>query len=85
MKPANHHPGFVVELWKLLEAHVPRIASNNRWAAFVKEARTILSEPGNLSKLRDDMGTPNTKVGYPPGRQEKLRDEPSGALPRKSY
>ena len=52
---AAKHPGILKELKALLDAHAARIASDTRPAAFVEQAKPIISKPGDLPSLRDYM------------------------------
>ncbi len=56
---AKQNPEMVGELNKLLIAHAQRIAANRRPAAFVEDAKPIISEPGDLPRLREYMGRAN--------------------------
>ncbi|MEM7395694.1 MAG: hypothetical protein AAF492_25465, partial [Verrucomicrobiota bacterium] len=55
---ARQHPQIVEELRSLLTAHAKRIAADTRPAAFIEDAKPILTEPGDLPKLRDYVGKP---------------------------
>jgi arylsulfatase A-like enzyme len=59
---AKQHPELVKELNKLLAAHADAIAKDTRPAGFVKSgtAKPLISEPGDLPKLRDYMELPET-------------------------
>lgn len=57
---AEKNPEIVAELEELLAAHASRIAADTRPAAFIEDARPILTEPGDLPKLRDYVGRPET-------------------------
>lgn len=74
---ANQHPELVEELGALLDEHAERIAADTRPAAFVEDARPILSEPGDLPRLRELMGIPNATVGIPP-----VQPTPEPSAPR---
>lgn len=76
---AKRHPDLVEELGALLKAHVERIAADTRPAAFVEDAKPILNEAGDLPKLRDYVGKPDTKAGNAPGPKGKV---PSAAVPQ---
>ena len=52
---AAKHPGIIKELKALLDAHAARIASDTRPAAFVEQAKPIISKPGDLPRLREYM------------------------------
>ncbi|MEM9280589.1 MAG: sulfatase-like hydrolase/transferase [Verrucomicrobiota bacterium] len=72
---AKEHPALVRELDGLLTKHAESIAADTRPAAFVDNAKPILTEPGDLPKLRDYIGKPDT-VAAPDAPQAK------GALPQ---
>lgn len=73
---AAQHPDLVKELNGLLDAHAKRIAADTRPAAFVEDAKPIISEPGDLPRLRDYLGLPDVKaVGV---------EVKNGVTPRKS-
>ena len=57
---AKQHPELVEELDDLLTAHAASIAADTRPAAFVADAKPIISEPGDLPRLREYMGLPQT-------------------------
>ncbi len=59
---AAKHPELVAELSKLLAQHAERIAADTRPAAFVENAKPIISEPGDLPRLRDFLGMPNVRA-----------------------
>ena len=59
---SQQHPDLVQELNALLTAHANRVASETRPAAFVENAKPIISEPGDLPRLRDYMGLPKTRA-----------------------
>ncbi|MEM7697555.1 MAG: sulfatase-like hydrolase/transferase [Verrucomicrobiota bacterium] len=59
---AQDHPDIVGDLETLLREHAEKIASDTRPAAFVEDAKPILTEPGNLPTLRDYAGKPDTTV-----------------------
>ncbi|MEM7670965.1 MAG: sulfatase-like hydrolase/transferase, partial [Pseudomonadota bacterium] len=59
---AKKHPKIVAELDALLTAHAKRIAADTRPAAFVKNAKPILRQPGDLPRLRELVGKPDTKL-----------------------
>jgi len=65
---ASQHPELVEELGALLDEHAERIVADTRPAAFVEDARPILSEPGDLPRLRELIGMPNVTVGIPPAQ-----------------
>ncbi|MGB0578262.1 MAG: sulfatase family protein [Limisphaerales bacterium] len=71
---AKRHPEIVKELNGHLTAHAKRIAADTRPAAFIEDAKPILSQPGKLPKLRDYVGKPNTTAANKPG--------PKGQVPR---
>ena len=63
---AKQRPKLVAELQTILKAHAERIAADARPAGFVdkESAKPLISEPGELPKLRDYMGlTETTAVG----------------------
>ena len=62
---AAERPDVVEELEELLAAHAERIAADTRPAAFVEDARPILTEPGDLPRLRELVGKPDVHVGIP--------------------
>lgn len=62
---AAQHPDVVQELEDLLAKHAASIAADVRPAGFVEGAKPIISEPGDLPRLRDYMGVPDTVVGSP--------------------
>jgi len=64
---AKQHPDIVKDLDSLLTAHAERIAADTRPAAFVEDAKPIISEPGSLPRLRDYMGKPKTKAANEDG------------------
>ncbi len=53
---AKRHPELVAELGALLDSHAERIAADQRPAAFADDAKPIISEPGDLPRLRDYLG-----------------------------
>jgi arylsulfatase A-like enzyme len=57
---AKEHPELVQELEELLKEHADRVAADTRPAAFVEDAKPILTEVGDLPKLRDYIGKPAT-------------------------
>ncbi|MCH7228131.1 sulfatase-like hydrolase/transferase [Haloferula sp. A504] len=59
---ADQHPDLVEELRELLAAHAKQIAAVTRPAAFVEDARPILTEPGDLPRLRDYVKKPHTRA-----------------------
>ena len=62
---ATEHPEIVNELESLLADHATRVADNTRPAAFVDDARPILTKPGKLPRLRELIGVPSMRVGIP--------------------
>ncbi|MEM9109345.1 MAG: sulfatase [Planctomycetota bacterium] len=62
---ATQHPAILTELSELLALHAARIAGDTRPAGFVKNAKPILAEPGDLPRLRDYMGLPHTTAPPP--------------------
>ncbi len=56
---AAQHPDLVNELEELLTLHAEKMASDVRPAGFVKNAKPIITESGELPRLRDFMGLPN--------------------------
>ncbi|MEM9346455.1 MAG: sulfatase [Planctomycetota bacterium] len=62
---ATEHPAILTELSSLLALHAARIAGDTRPAGFVKNAKPILTKHGDLPRLRDYMGLPDTKTGSP--------------------
>ncbi len=62
---AAKHPDIVTELAQLLALHNAQIAGDTRPAGFVENAKPILNAPGDLPRLRDLMGLPNTKTRAP--------------------
>ena len=75
---AEQHPDIVTELQQLLTAHAERVASETRPAAFVENAKPILSEPGDLPRLRDYVGKPETKAAG-----ESFQKTPPKPAPKK--
>ena len=59
---AAKRPGILRELKALLGAHATRITEDTRPAAFVDQARPIISKPGNLPHLREYMTTMQGKA-----------------------
>ena len=59
---AAKRPGILRELKALLGAHATRITEDTRPAAFVDQARPIISKPGNLPRLREYMTTMQDKT-----------------------
>ena len=59
---AKKNKKLVQELGNLLDAHAAAIESDQRPAAFVQPgtAKPLISEPGDLPKLRDFVGLPET-------------------------
>ena len=55
---APQHPDLVDELGELLTRHAEKVASDTRPAGFVDNPKPIISEPGELPRLRDFMGLP---------------------------
>jgi arylsulfatase A-like enzyme len=53
---AGEHPEIVRELAELLARHAASIAADTRPAGFVEGAKPLISEPGDLPRLRDYMG-----------------------------
>ena len=62
---AAERPDVVEELEELLAAHAERIAADTRPAAFVEDARPILTEPGDLPRLRELVGKPDVQSAIP--------------------
>ena len=62
---ATKHPDIVNELEELLIAHVERIEADTRPAAFVEDSKPILTEPGDLPRLRELVGMPDVRAGNP--------------------
>lgn len=60
---AADYPELVAELNELLTRHAKSIAADVRPAAFVENAKPILTETGDLPKLRELMGMPNVIAG----------------------
>ena len=58
---AAKYPGILKELKALLDAHAARIASDTRPAAFVEDAKPIISKPGDLPRLREYMAQAETR------------------------
>jgi len=56
---AGKHPEMVKELGALLDAHAKEIADHQRPAGYVENAKPLISEPGDLPRLREYMGLPN--------------------------
>jgi arylsulfatase A-like enzyme len=59
---AGDQPELAAELEALLAKHAKEIEENQRSPGMLEEARPIISEPGNLPKLRDFMGMPNVEA-----------------------
>jgi arylsulfatase A-like enzyme len=57
---AAKHPEVAKELAGLLEAHARKVAAATRPPGMVETARPIISEPGDLPRLRDYIGKPET-------------------------
>ncbi|MEM7602135.1 MAG: sulfatase-like hydrolase/transferase, partial [Verrucomicrobiota bacterium] len=66
---AKQHSELVKEMETLLDAHAKSIAADTRPAAFVDNAKPILTETGDLPKLRDYIGKPDTTAA--PGAPQK--------------
>lgn len=81
---AKRHPELVKELNGLLTAHAKRIAANTRPAAFIEDAKPILTEPGNLPNLRDYVGKPNTTAANKPGPKGQVPTAAAKPTARKS-
>jgi beta-fructofuranosidase len=67
---AVQHPELTKELEGLLAKHAEGIAADTRPAAFVEDAKPILTEPGDLPRLREYVGKPGVRAGpafEPPG------------------
>ncbi|MEM6260027.1 MAG: sulfatase [Planctomycetota bacterium] len=62
---AADHPDTVSELLELLAGHSARLAGDTRPAGFAENAKPILTEPGQLPRLRDFMGLPDTTTQAP--------------------
>lgn len=74
---AKQHPDLVKELDGLLSAHAEHVAADTRPAAFIEDAKPILTGPGNLPRLRDYIGKPAAKAaGEPP---QKTSSKPSAS------
>jgi len=58
---AAQHPDIAKELNDLFIEHAKSIAANTRPAAFLENAKPIISDPGNLPRLRDYLQAPLTK------------------------
>ncbi|MEM9281655.1 MAG: sulfatase-like hydrolase/transferase [Verrucomicrobiota bacterium] len=71
---AKEHPALVRELDKLLTKHAESIAKDTRPAAFVDNAKPILTETDELPKLRDYVGKPNTIIASATVASEKMID-----------
>jgi hypothetical protein len=56
---AAEHPDLVKELDALLTLHAEKTTSDVRPAGFAENAKPIISEPGDLPRLRDFMGLPD--------------------------
>jgi len=69
---ANRKPALVKELVSLLDAHARQIAADTRPAAFVEDAKPILTEKGKLPKLRDYIGKPVDKTLNVPDAKGKI-------------
>ena len=54
---AAEHPELVKELDALLDAHAENLDVNVRPAGFVEEAKPLISEPGDLPRLRELPGS----------------------------
>ena len=63
---AAQHPDLVKELEELLTLHAEKMASDVRPAGFVKNAKPIITESGELPRLRDFMGLPNIVAANEP-------------------
>ncbi len=63
---ADQHPDIVKELGDLLTAHNERIEAGLRPAGFKEGAGPILTEAGDLPKLRDWMGQPDVRAANGP-------------------
>ena len=50
---ASKHPDIVKQLKSMLDAHREQIVEDTRPAAFVEKAKPIISQPGELPRLRD--------------------------------
>ncbi len=69
---AKEHPDLVAELEGLLTNHAERIAADTRPAAFVEDAEPILSDPGDLPKLREYVGKPDTTAANDGGAKGQV-------------
>ncbi len=69
---AAQHPDIVQELEDLLAKHAARVAADVRPAGFVDDAKPIISEPGELPRLRDYMGLKDTVVAVPPAAEARV-------------
>lgn len=69
---AKRRPEIVAELDALLDAHAAAIAKKTRPAGFVKPgtAKALITVPGDLPRLRDFMGLPDTVAGEPVLKQK---------------
>lgn len=82
---AAEHSGLVAELEELLAAHARSIADDTRPAAFIEDAKPILTEPGDLPRLRELIGMPDVRVGTPlprtpgPAKPQPKPTKPTGA------
>ncbi len=72
---AAQHPEIVKELDELLDAHARRIAADTRPAAFIDDAKPIISAPGELPRLRDLMGLADVRAA-----NEDISATPTGTL-----
>ncbi|MFC1596324.1 sulfatase [Planctomycetota bacterium] len=59
---AAQHPDVAKELSELLAAHAERIATGQRPPGMVEAAKPIISEPGDLPRLREYVGMPNVEA-----------------------
>ena len=77
---AAKHPDIVKELEELLAAHAESIAADTRPAAFIEDAKPILTEPGDLPRLRELVGMPDVRAGNPaPKASASIKTKPKQA------
>ncbi|TWT78881.1 Arylsulfatase [Planctomycetes bacterium CA13] len=82
---AKQNPKISHELSELLDVHVATIIADTRPAGFVKPgtAKPLLSEPGELPKLRDFMGLPETTaIGAPRKKAESKNNGKAKKKPK---
>jgi arylsulfatase A-like enzyme len=59
---AQQQPDLVKELKALLDAHATELATNTRAPGMLEHSDFLMSEPGNIPRLRDYLGLKNIRA-----------------------